>query len=76
MDRASTVVVDTFFDKAAAQAAVELLAAEGSEATFVADDAGGLLPNLDFARGVRVLVAHDDRERAEALLTPVEDDSD
>lgn len=62
------VVVESFSDKSFAEAAISLLATEGIEAHFHADDAGGELPNLDFARGVRVLVAPVDLERAQEIL--------
>jgi hypothetical protein len=62
------VVLETFSDKSFAEAAVSLLAAEGIEAFVHADDAGGELPNLDFARGVRLLVSADDEARANELL--------
>ncbi len=73
MDRASAVVVESFSDKAFAEAAAELLATEGIEALVVSDDAGGVLPNLDFARGVRLMVAPPDVERARGILAPVDD---
>lgn len=73
VDRRSAVVVESFSDKSFAEAAADLLAGEGIDAFIVADDAGGLLPNLDFARGVRVLVAPEDLERAAAILAPVDE---
>ncbi len=68
MNYEGAVVLETFSDKAFAEAAVSLLASEGIEAFIHADDAGGELPNLDFARGVRVLVGADDEARATELL--------
>jgi hypothetical protein len=62
------VVIDSFSDKAFAEAAVSLLASEGIEAWVRADDAGGELPNLDFAKGARVLVLEADAERARGIL--------
>jgi hypothetical protein len=62
------VVIDSFSDKAFAEAAVSLLASEGIDAWIRADDAGGGLPNLDFAKGARVLVAEVDAERARGIL--------
>ncbi len=69
------VVVESFSDKSFAEAAISLLATEGIAAHMHADDAGGELPNLDFARGVRVVVAPVDLERAiEILNTAAGDD--
>jgi hypothetical protein len=62
------VVIDSFSDKAFAEAAVSLLASEGIDAWIRADDAGGELPNLDFAKGARVLVVEADAERAQGIL--------
>jgi hypothetical protein len=61
-------VVETFSEKSFAEAAVSLLLSEGIEAHIHSDDAGHELPNLDFARGVRVVVAPEDLERARAIL--------
>ncbi len=76
MDLESAVVIETFSDKAFAEAAVSLLASENIEAWIRADDAGGGLPNLDFARGVGVLVAPGDRERARQILHAGEEESE
>jgi hypothetical protein len=62
------VLIESFSDKAFAEAAASLLESEGISTEIVSDDAGGELPNLDFARGVKVLVARSDLERAEMLL--------
>ena len=62
------VVIETFSDKSFAEAAVSLLASEEIQAWIRSDDAGGGLPNLGFARGVRVLVAPADEARARAIL--------
>jgi len=61
-------VVETFSDRSFAEAAVSLLSSEGIEAHVHSDDAGHELPNLDFARGVRVVVAPEDLDRARAIL--------
>jgi hypothetical protein len=74
MDFEKAVVVERFTDKAFAEAAVSLLGAEGIDAVISADDAGGVLPNLDFASGARLLVAAEDLERAKALLDANADD--
>ena len=67
------VVVETYSERAFAEAAVSYLTSEGIEAEIHADDAGGELPNLDFAAGVRVLVAASDLEQARALLNANEE---
>lgn len=71
MDIGSAVVIESFSDKVFAEAAVSLLESEGIEAIISADDAGGELPNLDFARGARLLVAPEDVERAKEILDAV-----
>jgi hypothetical protein len=68
MDVDTAVVIETYSDESFAEAAVSLLEAEGIEALISSDDAGHALPNLDFASGVRVLVAPGDAERAKALI--------
>lgn len=68
MDYEKAEVIESYSDKSFAEATLSLLASEGIEAIIHSDDAGGELPNLDFARGVRVLVAHDDVERARMIL--------
>ena len=68
MDLESAVVVDTYSDRSFAESAVSLLESEGIDAIIRSDDAGHALPNLDLARGARVLVAPADAERARELL--------
>ncbi|HIG01493.1 MAG TPA: hypothetical protein EYQ66_09350 [Myxococcales bacterium] len=70
------VVVETFSDKAFAEAAVSLLASEQIDAWIRSDDAGGGLPNLDFARGVRLMVAPADEARARAILNSGSEEPD
>jgi len=76
MDVENAVVIETYSDESFAEAAVSLLAAEGIEALIASDDAGHALPNLDFARGVRVLVAPGDADRAKTLLETSGDQPD
>lgn len=64
------VVIETFSDKAFAEAAASVLESEGIEARIASDDAGGELPNLDFARGVKLSVARVDVDRAKGVLHP------
>jgi hypothetical protein len=68
MDTEVEAVIETFSDKAFAEAAVSLLASEQIDAWIRSDDAGGGFPNLDFARGVRLMVAPADKARATAIL--------
>jgi hypothetical protein len=68
MDFEDAVVVESFSSHELAEAAVSLLRSEGVEAVVSADDAGGELPNLDLARGVRVLVPSASFEFARELL--------
>jgi hypothetical protein len=62
------VVLETFPNRIAAEMAAGLLASEGIEALVMADDAGGAYPMLQFIRGVRLLVAPEDRYRAREIL--------
>jgi predicted Fe-Mo cluster-binding NifX family protein len=62
------VVLETFPNRMAAEMAAGLLASEGIEALVLADDAGGAYPMLQFIRGVRLLVAPEDRYRAREIL--------
>jgi hypothetical protein len=62
------VVLETFPNRMIAEMAAGLLASEGIEALVLADDAGGAYPMLQFIRGVRLLVAPEDRYRAREIL--------
>ncbi len=44
------------------------LAAAGIEAMIVMDDAGGMIPSLQLAAGVRLFVHREDEEQAQTLL--------
>jgi hypothetical protein len=68
MDFENAVVVSSFSNHETAEAAVSLLRSEGIEAEISADDAGGEIPSLDLAGGVRVYVSRDNEEFARALL--------
>jgi len=74
MDLEHLVAVETFSDKSFAEAAVSLLASEDIEAAISSDDAGHEFPNLDFAAGVRVLVAPADVQRAREILNAAADE--
>jgi len=62
------VVLETFPNRMIAEMAAGLLESEGIEALVMADDAGGAYPMLQFIRGVRLLVAPEDRYRAREIL--------
>ena len=68
MNLDDAVVLETFPNRIAAEMAAGLLASEGIEALVMADDAGGAYPMLQFIRGVRLLVAPEDRYRAREIL--------
>lgn len=68
MDFEDAVVVESFSSHELAEAAVSLLRSEGVDAVVSADDAGGELPNLDLAGGVRVLVPSESLDFARELL--------
>ncbi|MAI80844.1 MAG: hypothetical protein CL917_18025 [Deltaproteobacteria bacterium] len=70
MDYEQAEVIESYSDKSFAEAAISLLASEGIEAVVHSDDAGGELPNLGFARGIRLLVLSKDAERARMILDP------
>ncbi|HEY5684469.1 MAG TPA: hypothetical protein VIY70_03770 [Acidimicrobiia bacterium] len=59
-------VVTTYGTRTEADVAVARLAAEGIPSTTVSDSVGGLEPQLDFLRGVRLVVA--DRDLLEAAM--------
>jgi hypothetical protein len=67
------VTVATVNSRIEAELAVGLLRSHGLRATYIADDVGGLEPQL--ARdGVRVLVAADDEAAARRILADIGDD--
>jgi hypothetical protein len=68
LERESAVVVATFPNRTLAALAASLLEVEGIETYILADDAGGTYPMLQFLRGVKLLVAPDDEERAREIL--------
>ena len=68
MDFEDAVVVESFSSHELAEAAVSLLRSEGVDAVVSADDAGGELPNLDLAGGVRVIVPSASLDFARQLL--------
>ena len=68
MNLDDAIVLETFPNRMIAEMAAGLLASEGIEALVMADDAGGAYPMLQFIRGVRLLVAPEDRYRAREIL--------
>ncbi len=68
MNLDDAVVLQTFPSRLEAEMAAGLLESEGIEARVMADDAGGAYPPLQFVRGVRLLVAAEDRYRAQEIL--------
>lgn len=67
------IVLETFPNRIAAEMAAGVLESEGIEAMILADDAGGAYPMLQFIRGVRLLVAPEDQERAREILAAMEE---
>lgn len=68
MESASRVVFRTFSSVAAAEAAAASLEVNGVECVIQADDAGGMLPSLQIAEGVKLLVAAGKVAEAEQIL--------
>jgi predicted Fe-Mo cluster-binding NifX family protein len=62
------VVLETFPNRIEAEMAAGLLESEGIEAMVMADDAGGAYPMLQFIRGVKLMVAPEDKARAQEIL--------
>ena len=67
------VVLQTFYNRIEAEIAQGILEAEGIEAVIMADDAGGTYPMLQFIRGVKLMVAPEDKLRAQEILAAMED---
>jgi hypothetical protein len=70
------VVLQTFYNRIEAEIAQGILEGEGIEATIMADDAGGTYPMLQFIRGVKLMVAPEDKLRAQEVLAAMEDGGD
>jgi hypothetical protein len=68
------IVLETFPSRIEAEMAAGLLESEGIACLILADDAGGLYPMLQFVRGVRLLVAPEDRDRAREILKAMEEE--
>lgn len=65
---ADLVIFRTFSYQHEADFVKSVLEGSGIEASVVADDCGGVDPALGLVRGVRLLVADDQVERAERVL--------
>lgn len=68
----SRVIIQTFSNHDDAELAAAQLEANGIACWVMADDCGGLLPNLALAGGVRLLVSRSDEAAATTLLQPPE----
>ena len=64
------VAVATYNNATEAELARGRLEAAGIACLIRADDAGGMYPQLQFGRGVRVMVNPADAEAARDILTP------
>ena len=65
---AQPVVLREFSYRAEAEIVREFLEANGIEAFVTSDDCGSVDPALQFARGVQLMVAEEDREPAERAI--------
>ncbi len=63
------VEVARFYNRMEAEVACARLRADDIAAYLKTDDAGGIHPELDFTRGIRVMVLAGDEELARELLT-------
>ncbi len=63
------VEVGKFFNRLEAEVACAKLRADDISAYLKTDDAGGLHPELDFSRGIRLMVLAGDVASARELLT-------
>jgi len=76
MDFDDAVVLQTFYNRIEAEMAQGILEAEGIETIVMADDAGGTYPMLQFLRGVKLMVAAEDKARAQEILAAMADGGD
>jgi predicted Fe-Mo cluster-binding NifX family protein len=70
------IVLETFSNRIEADMVQGILESEGIEAVVMADDAGGTYPMLQFIRGVKVMVAAEDKARAQEILAAMQDGGD
>jgi hypothetical protein len=76
LDFDDAVVLQTFYNRIEAEMVQGILEAEGIETVIMADDAGGTYPMLQFLRGVKLMVAAEDKHRAQEILAAMEDGGD
>jgi hypothetical protein len=76
MDFDDAVILQTFYNRIEAEMVQGILEAEGIETVIMADDAGGTYPMLQFLRGVKLMVAAEDKHRAQEILAAMEDGGD
>jgi hypothetical protein len=76
VDFDDAIVLETFSNRMEAEMAQGILEAEGIEAVVMADDAGGTYPMLQFIRGVKLMVAAEDKFRAQEILAAMQDGGD
>jgi hypothetical protein len=76
VDFDDAVVLQTFYNRIEAEMAQGILEAEGIETVIMADDAGGTYPMLQFLRGVKLMVAPEDKLRAQEILEAMADGGD
>lgn len=62
------VTLREFSSRGEAEIVRELLIANGIDANLVSDDCGAVDPALQFGRGVQLLVASDDLEKAQEIV--------
>ncbi len=62
------IEIAKFFNRGEAEVAVAKLRASSIPAYLKTDDAGGLHPELDFTRGIRLMVLAEDEESARQAL--------
>jgi hypothetical protein len=76
VDFDDAIVLETFSNRIEAEMAQGILESEGIEAVVMADDAGGTYPMLQFIRGVKLMVAAEDKFRAQEILAAMQDGGD
>jgi predicted Fe-Mo cluster-binding NifX family protein len=76
VDFDDAIVLETFPSRIEAEMAQGILESEGIEAVVMADDAGGAYPMLQFIRGVKLMVAPEDKVRAIEILAAMAEGGD
>lgn len=66
------VLLKVFNSRQEAELVKSLLESENIWALVIADDQGGLVPSTAFTLGVKLMVQPEDLEKAQALMTPAE----